>query len=47
MKKIKNEELENINGGELGLLAIIGISATVVFITGIISGFVNPRRCGE
>ena len=46
MKNIKTEELENINGGELSMMAIIGIAALVVFLLGIFEGIVNPRKCG-
>jgi len=46
MKKLENKELEKINGGELSVMAVLGITALAVFIAGIIDGIVNPRKCG-
>lgn len=45
MKKISNKELKKINGG-FSLTTLIGVSALVAFIAGVIDGFVNPIPCG-
>lgn len=45
MNIVTDKELMNINGGGITIGAVIGISAAVVFITGIIDGFVNPEKC--
>ena len=47
MKEINNQELECITGGNISLWTIIGVSALVVFVVGIIDGIVNPRACGS
>jgi len=44
MEKLNNEELQNITGGiRLGLGLLIG--AAVVFVIGVIDGFVRPLAC--
>lgn len=46
MEKIKEKELEQINGGfSWGLAA--GIVSGIVFIIGIIDGYVNPQKCNN
>ena len=47
MEKLKNNELEEIKGGELGTLAVICICAAVVFIAGVIEGIAHPKKCGS
>lgn len=44
MKRIKDEEFKNINGGMSGW-AIAGISMLVTFIAGVIDGIARPRSC--
>ena len=44
MKKLKDEELKEINGGISGL-AIVGISLLVTFIAGVIDGIARPEKC--
>ncbi len=46
MKKLTNKELKNIKGGEASLGLVIGISALVAFLVGVISGITNPEPCG-
>ena len=45
MKEISKEELQEMNGGGLSLLGVAGIVAGVVFIIGVIDGYVNPKKC--
>ena len=44
MKKINDENLNNINGGMSGW-AIAGISLLVTFVAGVIDGIARPRAC--
>ncbi len=43
MKEIKNEELKQINGGGWKIGLIFG--AGLVFIIGVIDGFIRPLKC--
>lgn len=43
MTKLNKKELENINGGGLGLGLLIG--AGVVFLIGVVDGYVRPLSC--
>ena len=46
MKKIEEENLEKIKGGEaVSIWVGIAIAAIVVFISGVIEGITNPERC--
>lgn len=48
MRKLSNFELENVKGGIALSTAIaigVGISAVIVFISGVISGITNPEEC--
>ena len=47
MNDLTNEKLEKINGGEVTFLGVVGIVTAIVFIVGVIDGFVNPRKCGN
>ena len=47
MEKINKEELKNIDGGGLSLLGAAGIIAGVVFVIGVIDGYVRPKKCNE
>ena len=44
MRKLKDEELKNVNGGISGW-AIAGISLIVTFVAGIIDGIARPEGC--
>ena len=44
MKKINDNELNNINGG-MGGWTIAGISLIVTFVAGVIDGIARPREC--
>lgn len=46
MRKLTNNELKNIKGKEASLGLVIGISALVAFLVGVISGITNPEPCG-
>lgn len=46
MKLLNEEELTKISAsGGIGVAIAIGIAAAVVFVVGIIDGFVNPNAC--
>lgn len=45
MNKLNDKELVNIKGGGISIGVVIGISALVVFVVGVIDGFVNPEKC--
>ena len=45
MKKLETQELTNINGGGLTMSKGLLIGAALVFIIGVIDGFVRPLRC--
>lgn len=47
MEKIENYELNNIIGGEASVLVYVVAAAIVVFLAGVIEGYVHPRSCGE
>lgn len=46
MNDLSIKKLEEIKGGEVSFLAVVGIIAAIVFIVGVIDGFVNPNKCG-
>lgn len=46
MKKLSDEQmLKVVGGGGIGAWTFIGIGALIVFISGIITGYVNPSSC--
>lgn len=45
IEEIKNDKLKRIDGGGLSFLAGVGIVSLVVFIAGVIDGYVNPEKC--
>ena len=45
MKKLKKNELVKINGGGISIGFGLLIGAGVVFIIGLIDGFVRPLQC--
>lgn len=45
IEEIKKEDLKKISGGFSTWMAL-GIAATVIFISGVISGIVHPNSCG-
>lgn len=45
MKRIKDQELREINGGFTGW-ALAGIGILVTFIAGVIDGIARPKKCG-
>ncbi len=44
MKVVKDEKLKQINGGFSAWVGV-GIAAAIVFLSGVIEGITNPRRC--
>ena len=47
MEELKKEKLKEITGGGLTLWSAIGIGAGIVFLIGVIDGFVRPLPCHE
>ena len=45
MELIKNEELKKIDGGGISAWTALGIGAGIVFLVGVIDGFVRPLKC--
>ena len=45
MKVLNNEEMLKVKGGGMSAWAIFGIGAAIVFIAGVIDGFVRPLKC--
>lgn len=46
MKKIDDDKLDLIKGGEIGTVWVfVIVSAVVVFLSGVIEGFTNPSKC--
>lgn len=43
MKELDNRELKQINGGGVGTLLLIG--GGIVFLIGVIDGYVRPLAC--
>lgn len=44
MIEVSNEELKQVEGG-IGVWIAAGITALVIFIAGIVDGFVRPLEC--
>ncbi|MBR4672753.1 MAG: hypothetical protein IKO78_06130 [Bacilli bacterium] len=47
IKQTSKNELKQITGGGLSFLAGLGIIGGVIFLIGVIDGFVNPDKCNE
>lgn len=45
MKKLEEEELRSIKGGGLGVYLLIG--GIVIFIIGVVDGYVRPLKCNK
>lgn len=45
MKKLKNNDLKKINGGGVSATVGILIGAGIVFLIGLIDGYVRPLKC--
>ena len=46
MQIVSNEELENIKGGAaVTVWTGIAIATVVIFLSGVIEGITNPKRC--
>lgn len=44
---LNNEKMMMITGGGALLKVVGAIGTAVVFLIGVISGFVNPKRCNK
>lgn len=46
MEKLNDTELSNIKGGfTMNVWIALGISALVVFLSGVLEGITNPDKC--
>lgn len=45
MKKLSKEEMQNIDGGANPILIVSVVTGIVTFLTGILSGYTNPKKC--
>lgn len=45
MTEIKEKELKNIKGGAISIWGGLGIVSGVIFLIGVIDGFVRPVKC--
>lgn len=45
MEKLKNNDLKKINGGGVSATVGILIGAGIVFLIGLIDGYVRPLKC--
>ncbi len=43
MEDLEKDEMQVVKGGGISLWVIAGISAAIVFLSGILDGFVNPN----
>ncbi len=46
MKLVTEEEMKQIHGG-INIFVITAITTAVIFVSGIITGIVNPTRCNN
>ena len=47
MREIMKDEMMEINGGYNGVLITALVSGIVTFITGILHGYANPKKCNN
>ncbi|MBQ7136803.1 MAG: hypothetical protein IJO43_02350 [Bacilli bacterium] len=45
MLEINSNELKNIKGGGITIWGGIGIASGILFLIGVIDGFVRPLKC--
>ncbi len=45
MELLNNENMLSVNGGALSAGAWLGIGAGIVFLIGVIDGFLRPYKC--
>ena len=45
METLKKDEMKRIKGGGISVWVMVGIGAAIVFLSGIIDGFVHPESC--
>jgi bacteriocin-like protein len=47
MNLLSNEELKNISGGGITLITGMLITSGIIFLIGVIDGFVRPLKCNR
>ncbi len=45
MIKMNNEELMKVEGGAISYGVAVGIGAGIIFLIGLVDGFMRPYRC--
>lgn len=45
MKKLKKNEMKDINGGAVRFSLVLALGALASFIVGLIDGYVRPLKC--
>ncbi len=47
MQKLNDDKLENIIGGEVTVWVYLIATSIVIFLSGIIDGYIHPKECGN
>ena len=48
MLELNNEQMMKVSGGfQMSLGVFVGIGAAIVFVIGIIDGYINPNKCNN
>ena len=45
MREINKEEMYDVDGGANGILITSIVTALITFVTGILHGYSNPKKC--
>lgn len=45
MKGLNNEEMLEVKGGAFNKMLAAIIGGAIVFLIGVVDGFINPRKC--
>lgn len=47
MKKLTKEEMLKVEGGADPVLITVVVSSLITFITGVLHGYANPKKCNN
>lgn len=47
ISELNNNDLKNIEGGAVSPWVVIGVSAGIVFLIGVLDGFFRPLKCNK
>ncbi len=45
--KLKDEELEKVNGGEVGMWVYLIVTSIIIFASGVITGYTHGKPCNN